>query len=205
VVSERTLDRLVTGRLTEITVLPASGTGKRSIAVRLPFGAAAVESPSWTPDSKRIVFFALWESPSHTPGIYSVRQTGKDMRLVLAGARYRYPALSPDGTRLAFVVDRGGNGNDSNVAVASADGSDPHLISSSYPPIHGPEWSPDGGRVAYMSGSPQGSGQGGGIVVAKADGSGAQVAVPNRIGFQAAYPSWRRAAPLPAAKRAACS
>ena len=193
---------VVTGRLTEIMVLPASGKGKRAIAVRVPFGSAAVESPSWTPDSKRIVFFAQWESPSTKPGIFSVTRTGKDRRLVIPGNMYREPELSPDGSNLAAVVPAGDSG--SYIAVANDDGSDAHRVSDPDSPFAvTPTWSPDGTKIAYRR-SPSKS-SAGGIAVVRADGSGGTVAVADRSGFAASEPSWRPGAPLPAAKRRSCS
>jgi Tol biopolymer transport system component len=193
---------VVTGRLTEITVLPARTKGKPTVAVRLPFGAAGIESPSWTPNSKRIAFFAQSSSPSAgKAGIYSVARTGKDMRLVVPGAEHRDPELSPDGSKLAFVV---ADVNGGYVAVANSDGSSPHPIGArSAAGDLSPTWSPDGGMIAYWRAAAQSLA--GGIVAARADGSGETLVARDRVGFSSSEPSWRPAAPLPAAKRAPCS
>jgi Tol biopolymer transport system component len=199
---------VVSGRQTQILVLPATGKGKRTIAVQLPVGAGAVESPSWTHDSKRLVFFAQWSSPISRDGIYSASRAGKNLQLVLAGFKYRYPALSPDRSKLAAVVDAGNGG--SYVEVVNVDGSNPHPlipIRSATPVVAGvgpPSWSPDGSWVAYAR-YPQSSAASGGIVAAAADGSSERVVVANRAGFGVSKPSWRPATLLPPAKRASCA
>ena len=60
------------------------------------------------------------------------------------GARY-----APDGRRIAFYSERGGNGD---LYVMNADGSGqrPHTESSGQD--SGPVWSPDGSTIAFLSG-----------------------------------------------------
>jgi tol-pal system beta propeller repeat protein TolB len=74
------------------------------------------------------------------------------------------PEWSPDGKRIAFTMDRGG---DQEVYVMNADGSGPVDLSQSPARDFEPTWSPDGKRIAYTStrdGKPE-------VYVAEADGS----------------------------------
>jgi TolB protein len=83
------------------------------------------------------------------PEIYLVRLNGTDLkRLTDDVAADLEPAWSPDGRRIAFASDRGGNGFD--LYVMEADGSNvvrlTHDGSS-----RTPAWSPDGKKVAFSS------------------------------------------------------
>ena len=51
-------------------------------------------------------------------------------------------------TRIAYVLKRGPR---FELQVADADGFNPQTILSSLEPIRSPKWSPDGGRIAYVS------------------------------------------------------
>ena len=55
---------------------------------------------------------------------------------------------SPDGTKIAFVSDQGGN---LDIVVANADGSDPVQLTSTVALEGSPTWTPDGGRILYES------------------------------------------------------
>jgi Tol biopolymer transport system component len=83
-----------------------------------------------------------------------------------------YPVWSPDGTRIAFIhseqFDADGNPVDEQVWVMNADGSNQHpLTSGGFPKDQVPDWSPDGSKIAYHSGTSVS----GGIWVMNADGS----------------------------------
>jgi dipeptidyl aminopeptidase/acylaminoacyl peptidase len=66
------------------------------------------------------------------------------------------PAWSPDGTRIAFVSERGPDPDrteDSNVFVVEAKaGSEPHPVTTFAGPDGAPAWSPDGKWIAYLTG-----------------------------------------------------
>jgi len=74
------------------------------------------------------------------------------------------PAWSPDGTRLAIAVFP--SGDQRQLWVVGADGSDPALIASANN-IGAPSWSPDGSTIAYVAATASGSS----IHIVSADGS----------------------------------
>lgn len=64
------------------------------------------------------------------------------------GARDGAPRWSPDGTRLAFVSDRGGI---AQLYVVDAAGGEPRQLTSLARGAGNPVWSPDGRRLAFLS------------------------------------------------------
>jgi Tol biopolymer transport system component len=110
------------------------------------------------------------------------------------------PIFSPDGTRFAFYVFDAGRAVDAPPGsapsfidgalwVASADGTDPHIVSGGLPltvyPADSPGWSPDGTRLVFDAGY-EGTDR---LIVAQADGSGAAV-LGEAEGFAHEYPAW---------------
>lgn len=105
-----------------------------------------------------------------TPGsggyeLWAMNPDGSDQRqLTSDGAGNAQPSLSPDGTRIAWIV------GDSAVWVMNADGSDARALTDSSGYRMFPRWSPDGSRIAYIRTGDQDD-----IVIMNADGSAARV------------------------------
>ena len=76
------------------------------------------------------------------------------------------PALSPDGSRVAYVVTtvlEDGNRRHSEIWLANADGSgEPFRVTSPSHSASGPGWSPDGTMLVFSSSRPGPAGGGGG-------------------------------------------
>ena len=65
------------------------------------------------------------------------------------------PAVSPDGKKIAYtvgVVDKATNRTNTQIFIMSADGSDQKQITSGSASSSGPVWSPNGKRIAFVSG-----------------------------------------------------
>jgi TolB protein len=98
---------------------------------------------------------------------------GAAVRLTRNRASDYFPVASPDGRRIAFVSDRGG---DEDIWVMEADGSRPRVLTRDRPRAGGPApldtapaWSPDGRRIAFASDRAGGEQE---VYVMNADGSG---------------------------------
>jgi len=95
----------------------------------------------WTPDGEALVYAAV------DGGLWVTSVDGGLARQIAtkqASGGCAAPTISPDGTRVAFVV------NQQHVAVAPLDGSAwPTLLSSGADFCFDPSWSPDGTRVVW--------------------------------------------------------
>lgn len=117
--------------------------------------------------------------------IYASRVDGNGLRrLVATPALEHSPAFSPDGHRLAFVRESGGN---AEIYVANADGSNVRRLTRSPGGDYTPAWSPDGASIAFASNR-------GGlfrIFVMRADGTHVRLVAPHRSGGGGSYtPAW---------------
>jgi TolB protein len=169
-----------------ISVVSRKGGAPYTVAV----GHAS--SPNWTPDGTRIVF-ADWQ------GIASISPDGPpDRKLIEPGATS--PALSPDGTKLAYIR-RTPYGTDADVFVANADGTGERRLTNTSEEEYGPSWSPDGSLIAFTRYSVDGT-EREWVTVVRSD-SGEEYA-PIRGPHSAFDPSWRRPVNLSRAKRPPC-
>jgi TolB protein len=105
--------------------------------------------PAWSPDGASIVFRTNRADPSHNVGdIWIMNADGSDERpLLVQPGDQRYPTLSPDGTRLAYMSRS--DGGTADLWIANADGSDGQMIYDSGREDSAPAWSPDGTTLAF--------------------------------------------------------
>ncbi len=93
-----------------------------------------------SPDGRTIVFDMLGD-------LYSLPIEGGDATALTSDIAWNFqPSFSPDGSKIAFISDRGGA---DNLWVMNADGSEPRQVSQErYDLVHNPAWSPDGRYLA---------------------------------------------------------
>jgi Tol biopolymer transport system component len=139
------------------TYLPATedtsalaASGRRLALARFVWrGCVCNDSPSWSPDGRRILFLSTRGGGGHPLELYSMNADGSGLRrLTSTGGRVGTGSWSPDGR--ALVYDR--HYPDSNqIFRASADGRRVRPIARGYDP----QWSPDGRFIAYSSYVPE--------------------------------------------------
>ncbi len=120
-------------------------------------------------------------------GLYKMHHDGSNAERIASytvGDVWR-PAISPDGTKIAFV-SAGGGFNTQQVWVVDADGSNTlNLTQNANMHSEHPTWSPDGSQIAFHAYEPGGLGD---IYIMNADGSGVTNVTNSSIGDW--WPSW---------------
>ncbi|MFL6248605.1 MAG: S9 family peptidase [Thermoanaerobaculia bacterium] len=111
-----------------------------------------VSAPHWSPDGKQIAYVLTKADLARPISVYDsdlwlIDADGKnDRRLTFAnGADFR-PRWSPDGTRLAFLSDRGGR---NAIYLLDPRGGEAQPLTNEPTPIREFEWSPDGKQIAF--------------------------------------------------------
>jgi TolB protein len=172
---------LVTEDSKTIVTMNPDGTGLEAIT---PKNQRAIH-PSWTPDNRSILYCTdddLRPPVKNEAEIYAVDVATKRVTTLISGGVNTFPAMSPDGSRIAFRRMVGET--NSEVFVADADGSNPQNLTN-HPAFEGwPAWSPDGSEIAF-AGNRNSAYQ---VFVMKADGSDVRL-VANTEG-RATTPRW---------------
>jgi TolB protein len=167
-----------------LLLLACSGASVSSRAQPTPPAGASTSVPvgvrsAVTALSGRIVF-------DNHEDVWSINADGTDLTRLTRSAWPEFdPTWSPDGARIAFRSERGG---DSEIWVMNADGSRRRRLTRGLSPA----WSSDGSKIAYASPGtilcPPGRGlRCSGLSIMNADGSD-QHRVPHTDGGE--YPSW---------------
>lgn len=139
--------------LTQVTLYTIGGDSTRRQFFSQPLFAG---QPTVSADGSVVVFLGVGTSDADPQDLWIARRGSAPQRIPLdAGIEYA-PALSPDGTRLAYVrVDDAGN---SQLWTAKVDGTAQKQVTMSLAGVRvasaGPAWSPDGSRIAFAAGLP---------------------------------------------------
>jgi Tol biopolymer transport system component len=126
----------------ELWSLSADGSSVRPLGPGL--------SPAWSPNGRLIAFDA---GVNGNYDVWVMRADGSGRRRITRNAAPDYFAgWSPDGTRLVFTSDRGGE----DLYTIRADGTDERRLTQDPGPDWGASWSPDGRSIAF-AGNAQGN------------------------------------------------
>jgi Tol biopolymer transport system component len=168
-----------------IGITPTSG-GAPTIYANVP--ACALASLQFAGPSRSLVFNTACGNPS--TDLYSVEPDGSGLEQVTTGAHISDPALSPDGTGIAYSGDLpdGGIGirdsTGATVDIAPPPAKECHaLAGETYtPPDSWPSWSPDGNSIVFVR--PDCSWQNEIYTVPAGGGN------PQGLGLQGIEPAW---------------
>jgi len=108
---------------------------------------ARARNPSWSPDGSWLVAESDARSFSDVVRLEPKLGTA-EQRLAQAPEGNFEPAVSPDGTEIAFVSSKSG---DPEIYVMRADGTNERRITAFYQEDREPKWSPDGKWLSFIS------------------------------------------------------
>ncbi|MBN1661325.1 MAG: PD40 domain-containing protein [Anaerolineae bacterium] len=145
------------GELGDYEIYAITPTGTR--LTNLTASWADDVAPVWSPDGRRIAFVSFRDTLTGKWGlskgsIYIMAfdpvagKAGEVVRVTDGEGGDGWPTWSPDGKRLAFHSDRGGN---LDIWVVNVDGSGLTRLTESPADDRYPAWSPDGKKIAYTS------------------------------------------------------
>jgi Ca2+-binding RTX toxin-like protein len=121
----------------ELWSLEASGANARTLGPGL--------SPAWSPNGRLIAFD---NGVNNNYDVWVMRADGKARRRVTRNPAPDYFAgWSPDGTRIVFTSDRGGE----DLWTIRVDGTGERRLTTDPNPDWGAAWSPDGRSIAFDS------------------------------------------------------
>ena len=148
--------------------------------------------PSWSPDGSKMAFESYRDGGFNTPHhIFVMNADGMERRNLTGDTQLRrngIPAWSPDGRKIGFnsyrhfVPARSRN----DIFVITADGNELEQLTDGPRTNHSPVYSPDGTKIAYVSGHRGNSN----IFLMDTDGRNAVNLTRTPPGIDNRFPSW---------------
>jgi Tol biopolymer transport system component len=156
------------------TVNADGSDARRLIPRRMPGLLANREvsfhAPTWSPDGRRIAYEqSIWESQRSNLYVMNADGSGRQRLTRLRNARS--PAWSPNGAAIAFT-HRPEKGSNREIFVLTLKTGKLRRLTRTKADESLPQWSPDGRRIAYQRWDMTLEGDGDGVFVMNADGSG---------------------------------
>jgi hypothetical protein len=142
--------KIAFGRSPDIYVMNADGSSPTPLTSNSGPNIIDFE-PDWSAAAGKIAFTRQDRDATQqlTQEIYVMNPDGSSRtRLTNNSALDQQPAWSPDGTKLAFVSFRDGNGE---IYAMNADGSGQTNLTNSPVQDYAPTWSPDGAKIAFTT------------------------------------------------------
>lgn len=142
------------GGTQEIWAMNPDGTGRTKLTTSPPgVWDQGKYQPTWSSDDK--IAFATHKDGRNPDGsfnveVYKMNADGSGQtNLTQNTARDEEPAFSPDGSKIAFVSDRAGEGD---IYVMNADGGGQKSLTGDIGgTVRQPSWSPDGTQIVYTN------------------------------------------------------
>jgi tol-pal system beta propeller repeat protein TolB len=140
VIATRTVSGL---HMEQLRVQPLDG----SAPVPLNAPRARSRNPSWSPDGRWLVAESDAQNFSDVVKL-EPKEGAAEQRLTTAREGCFEPAVSPDGTEIAYVCSKEG---DPEIYVMRADGTSERRITAFHQEDREPRWSPDGKWLTFIS------------------------------------------------------